>query len=85
MSEIKYQELSIAQLARVVRREWKNVWYGAEPYLQAMSEIERPEDSYGHDSGASVVRGFLVNAQNWRGQVAREVKKELNRRLKGNN
>lgn len=78
---MKYQEMSIARLARVIQREWKNVWYGAAPYLQAMRELESIEDRYMLESGEGVVRGFLANAQTWRGQVAKEVKAELKRRL----
>ena len=75
-------EMKVYELAREIRRDWKNVNYAARPYLDAMSGLVEITDSYGLDSGASIVRYFLSNASSWRGQRAREIKAELNRRLK---
>lgn len=75
-------ELSIRQLALEVRKDWKKVNYAAEPYLAAMSRLDSINDRYYEDSGKSIVTYFLGNATSWRGETAKAVKAELNRRLK---
>jgi hypothetical protein len=44
--------------------------------------LETIDTPYGADSGASVIAYFLANAQTWKGDKAREIKKELNAMLK---
>ena len=73
---------SLSSIAMVIRSDWKKVYFGAVPYLDAMSTLEHVDDSYGCDSGRSIVQYFLGNANSWRGDVAREVKAELKRRVK---
>jgi hypothetical protein len=73
---------TIAQIAAIISQDWKKVYFGARPYLSAMFSLESVQDNYGMDSGRSIVTYFLCNAQQWKGEVAREVKKELNRRIK---
>lgn len=68
----------ISEIAREIRSDWHNVYFGAVPYLDAMGSLNSIDDEYGCDSGNSVVLYFLANAQTWRGDVARRVKKELN-------
>lgn len=75
-------EMKLYELAREIRRDWKNVNYAARPYLDAMRDLIGISDAFGYDSGESIVRYFLANATGWRGQKAREIKAELNRRLK---
>ena len=77
-----YSNMSIAQLAGVCRRDWKNVYFGAVPYLEAMGSLQNIEDNFYLDSGKSFVIYFLANANTWRGEVARAVKAELKRRCK---
>ena len=74
--------MSLQQIAREIRKNWKKVNYAAEPYLQAMSSLNNINDAYGYDSGKSIVMYFLSNATSWRGETAREIKKELNKRVK---
>ena len=74
--------MSISEIARLIRRDWKKVYFGATPYLSAMACMEKVTDNYGCDSGASIVNYFLCNASTWRGEVAKAVKKELNKRAK---
>lgn len=76
------EHMSIHAIARVIRQDWTNVNFAAAPYLDAMSSMQSVDDDYGMDKGHMIVRYFLGNAQSWRGAVAREVKAELNRRLK---
>ena len=54
----------------------------AVPYLEAMSDLQSVSDNFYAESGRSVVAYFLANAQTWRGEKAREIKKELNSMIK---
>ena len=73
MSEIR----PLWQIAKEIRRNWTNVWFGAKPYLDAMGMLNSIDDDYGLDSGESIVLYFLANAPTWRGETARRIKKEL--------
>jgi hypothetical protein len=65
------------QIASDIRSNWKNVSPYAEPYLDAMSELESVNDNYYLDSAKSIVLYFLANAQGFRGDEARRLKAEL--------
>ena len=65
------------EIASEIRKDWKKVYFGAVPYLDAMSSLDSIEDRYIMDSGKSVVCYFLSNASTWRGEVAKRVKAEL--------
>ena len=67
------------EIATEIRKDWKKVYFGAVPYLNAMSTLNNIEDNYGMDSGKSIVVYFLSNAKTWRGETARRVKAELNK------
>jgi hypothetical protein len=82
MNQINLSSLSISSLAQLIRKDWKKVYFGAVPYLDAMRSLEKISDNYGCDSGSEIVNYFLANATTWRGDVAREIKKELNKRVK---
>lgn len=68
---------TLSQIATEIRRDWKKPYFGAVPYLDAMSSLGSVEDNYFMDSGDSIVRYFLSNASTWRGDKAREIKAEL--------
>lgn len=70
----------IGEIANVIRRDWKKPYFGAIPYMDAMLSMNKIEDKFGADDGKSIVIYFLSNANTWRGNVARVVKKELKRR-----
>lgn len=53
---------TLSQIAREIRADWKNIYFGAVPYLDAMQSLDSIRDNYGMDSGASVVAYFLANA-----------------------
>ncbi len=74
---------NLNQIASIIQEDWKTVYFGAVPYLNAMFSLNTMADYYGYDSGESIVRYFLGNAQTWRGQTARAVKAKLNQLLKG--
>jgi hypothetical protein len=69
---------SLSEISREISASWKNVYFGAVPYLNAMRELDTIDDTYVFDSAESVVRYFLSNARTWRGDDARRIKKELN-------
>lgn len=74
---------AVSTIAQEITTDWHSrIYFGAKPYLQAMHWLTSIDDHYGLDSGRSVVAYFLSNAQTWRGEVARRVKKELNGMLK---
>lgn len=73
----KSEPRSLSVIAREIRKDWKPVWFGAVPYLDAMSELDKITDKVMHDSGESIVLYFLSNASKWRGDTAKRVKAEL--------
>lgn len=75
---------TLHDVALEVRRDWKKVYFGAVPYLDAMMEMDVPVTreavttaNYYADTARSVVLYFLANANTWRGETARKVKAEL--------
>ena len=76
------QHRPLSNIAHDIRRDWKNVNFGAKPYLAAMSEMDSIKDEYMYDTGKSVVLYFLSNAATWRGPVAKEIKAELKAMMK---
>jgi hypothetical protein len=73
---------NLSVIAKEISKDWSNVYFGAVPYLRAMRTMESVNDSYGMDSAKSIVMYFLANASTWRGEKAREIKKELNKLIK---
>lgn len=70
-------------IAEEIQRDWAaKVYFGAKPYLEAMLTLNSIKDYYYLDSGDSIVRYFLANANTWRGETARRVKAELKGMLK---
>lgn len=67
------------EIAKEIKADWKNPYFGAVPYLQAMLSIDSsdPDAAYYADDAKTIVIYFLANAQTWRGEVARRVKVEL--------
>jgi len=69
-------------IADEIRKDWKNVYFGAVPYLDAMRYMDQPSDQFGEDNGKSIVIYFLSNARTWRGETAKRVKAELKAMIK---
>lgn len=78
------KQMTIKQIAAMIRKDWTKVDPHAEPYLKVMEQLTTIKDKYYADSGKMVVAYFLANAVSWRGDLARNIKKELNRRLTEN-
>jgi hypothetical protein len=72
----------ICEIAQEIRNDWKNVYFGAKPYLEAMFCLFKITDTYIEDSANSVISYFLCNAGTWKGETAKRVKKELNKMIK---
>lgn len=65
------------EIAAEIRNDWKKVYFGAVPYLEAMESLNRIADNYFYDSGKTIVLYFLANAQTWKGETAKRIKAEL--------
>lgn len=70
------------EIADEIKKDWRNVYFGAVPYLNAMQSLSSINDNYGYDTGKSIVLYFLSNASTWRGETAKRIKKELNKIIK---
>jgi hypothetical protein len=81
--EVNEAPRPLSQIAREIRSNWNrqtsgtDLYFGAEPYLEAMESLNSINDMYGMDSAKSVVLYFLANAQTWRGETAKRIKAEL--------
>lgn len=73
---------ALATIALEIRMNWPKVYFGAVPYLDAMTTMGSVHSNYGCDSGESIVLYFLSNATTWKGEVARRIKAELKSLLK---
>jgi hypothetical protein len=76
------QTRQIYEIAREIRRDWKKVYFGAVPYLEAMHALNDLSSHYAYEDATSIINRFLSNASAWRGETARRVKAELNTMLK---
>lgn len=66
------------EIANDIRKDWgSKMYFGAKPYIEAMECLNNINENYGFDSAKSIVLYFLANAGTWRGDKAREIKKEL--------
>lgn len=71
------QTRPLHEIVREIRKDWKNVYFGAVPYLNAMSTLDKVTDQYIAEDGKTQVIYFLSNATTWRGETAKRVKAEL--------
>lgn len=70
------------QIASEIKADWKKPYFGAVPYIDAMSSLRDVNSTYHFDSAKSVVLYFLANAQTWRGEKAKAIKAELKAMVK---
>ncbi len=73
------QTRPLYEIAREIREDAKGraFWWKAEPYVSAMSNLDKITDDYGYDSADGIVRYALSNLTGWRGETAKRVKAEL--------
>lgn len=76
-TKVKKEIRPLNVIANEIRKDWKPVYFGAKPYLDAMSNLNSIDDRYIMESAKEQVLRFLSNASTWRGEKAREIKKEL--------
>ena len=69
-------------IADEIRKEWAKPYFGAVPYIDAMSQVESITDRYIAETGKDLVLGFLCNCSSWRGDAARRIKAELKELLR---
>jgi hypothetical protein len=80
--EDKMENRTLREIAREIRSDWKKVYFGAVPYIEAMVTMDCTKaniksSNYMFESAQSIVLYFLANANTWRSDVARRVKQEL--------
>ena len=63
-------------------KHWRQKYVHALAYVEPMLSLSSIDQDYGFDSGRSIVAYALGNLTTWRGEKAREIKKELNAMLK---
>lgn len=68
---------AIHEVAAEIKQDWKKVYFGAVPYLEAMGCLTTIDEPYYAEDAKTVVLYFLANANTWRGETARRVKQEL--------
>lgn len=75
---------TFAEIAQEIKQTWKNIFFGARPYVDALMTINSSDKSapYMFEDAESIVLYFLANAQTWRGADARRIKAELKSMIK---
>jgi hypothetical protein len=71
------KETPLYEIAILISKDWKKVYYGAKPYIDAMGVLNNISDRYGADNAKTIVLYFLSNASAWRGDTAKVVKAHL--------
>lgn len=72
----------IYEIAQDIQLNWHNPYFGAKPYLEAMFCLDKPTDTYGYESATTIINYFLCNASTWKGETAKQIKKELKNLVK---
>ena len=80
----KQNKRTFAEIAREIKQTWKNIYFGAKPYLQAMATIDSSDKNapYMLETAEDIVIYFLANATYWRGEDAKRIKAELKSMIK---
>ena len=71
----------IHEIVREIRRTWAKPYFGAVPYLDALSSVSSGKDMYGVERADHLVRYLLSNMTTFRGEDARRLKAELKSHL----
>lgn len=78
-----FTNMTLAQIASEIRKDWAKPYFGAVPYLNSLASLDTMKDEgFGFDMPNEQILYFLSNASSWRGETARTVKAELKRRMK---
>lgn len=68
-------------IAREIKKLWPKPNYAAQPYLDAMMELDSVKDKFYEDYGDDIVRRFIGNARSWSGPDAKRIKDELKKMI----
>lgn len=70
---------TFAAIAAEIRATWKKPYFGAVPYIDALSTVHSSDKDarYMYETAESLVQYFLANATYWRGADAKRIKAEL--------
>lgn len=74
---------ALHEIARDIKRNWPKVNYAAQPYLDALHQLDSVDDMYYQDPARHIVNYFLSNAGTWRGPEAKRIKDELKAMVRG--
>lgn len=73
------------QIAYEIIDDWgENISDCAKPYLRTMTQLTSIDEMYGSDSAAGIIGYFLANAEDYEGENAERLKKELQNMLDDN-
>ena len=69
----------LSKIAWEIKKDWPRPYFGAVPYLNAMTEIDSTDKGFVYiaERADGIVNGFLSNASTWRGPTAKAIKAEL--------
>jgi hypothetical protein len=73
----QFTPASLKEVAFAIEKDWVKVSPYAQPYLDAMKQLNSINDSYYADTAKSVVLYFLSNASSYRGESAKAFKAYL--------
>ena len=77
MTTSNIQQASLREIAFAIEKDWVKVSPHAQPYLDALKQLDSINDSYYADTAKSVVLYFLANASSYRGESAKAYKTYL--------
>lgn len=80
LNEIAYEIIN--DMMKQNPANWRQRYAYALAYVEPMATLTSIDENYGFDSGRSIVAYALGNLNTWKGEKAREIKKELNAMLK---
>jgi|SRR5579862_684237 len=67
----------IREITKDIKKHWGRPYFGAKPYLEAMSSLGTIDQKYGSETAREIVERFLANASTFKGNEARDLKAEL--------
>jgi hypothetical protein len=86
---VDYSKLKLYEIAAIARKDMRVTGFSKKPsyayvpeYLDALECLTSITDNYGADTGYSVVIYFIGRVAQWKGETARAIKAELNKRYK---
>lgn len=71
------QRRALSQIAEEIQEVWPKPYFGAVPYIEALSQLTLVTDKFYEDPARDIIVYFLSNASYWRGPDAKRIKAEL--------